>query len=93
MDIIAAMLLISPFVWEHHFVIALPLLIWLFRWRAASSPVLVFLIVVMITWIPVFDLYPFTFQRIAGLLLLVYSLKPGHSFSSLKEKGRWAAPE
>lgn len=69
-DMCALGLLISPLVWEHHYVMALPLILWALsvsgprQWLAVIGT---FLIIA----IPTFDLYPFSYHRILGLGLLL----------------------
>jgi hypothetical protein len=76
-DAIALGLLISPVVWEHHYLLALPVLIWALAnqetvaqlRRVGVSAFLIFVI-------PTFDIFPFSYHRLAGLLLLVATLPP-----------------
>jgi alpha-1,2-mannosyltransferase len=71
-DLFAAMLLVSPVAWEHHYLLSLPLLIygaaaaqrqrrWL-PWLAAAA---------LIAWVPTFNFYPFSYHLLAGLLILL----------------------
>lgn len=77
MDAIALGLLLSPIVWEHHYLLALPLVIWAMAnqrtveqlWRVALSAFLIFVI-------PTFDFFPLSYHRLAGLLLLLGTLPP-----------------
>ncbi len=77
MDAIALALIASPVVWEHHYLLALPLVIWGVAraqnerqlWRVGLSAFLIFVV-------PTFDLYPFSYHRLAGLLLLMTTLSP-----------------
>jgi hypothetical protein len=77
MDAIALGLLISPVVWEHHYVLALPLVIWALAsqtkverlWMVLLSAFLIFVL-------PTFDIFPLSYHRLAGLLLLVSTLPP-----------------
>jgi hypothetical protein len=77
MDAIALSLLVSPSVWEHHYVIAIPIAIWAIGacrrdriWIAATGAFLIFCL-------PTFLVFPFSYNRLAGLLLLVYLTSPG----------------
>lgn len=77
MDALALALIASPVVWEHHYLLAMPIVIWGVAqarterqlWRIALSCVLIFVI-------PTFDVYPFSYHRLAGLLLLLGTLSP-----------------
>jgi hypothetical protein len=77
MDAIALGLLISPVVWEHHYLLALPLVIWGLAgqqtverlWLVALSAFLIFVI-------PTFDIFPLSYHRLAGLLLLISTFPP-----------------
>lgn len=77
MDAIAFGLLISPVVWEHHYLLALPLVIWALAnqrngerlWLVALSAFLIFVL-------PTFDIFPLSYHRLAGLLLLIATLPP-----------------
>lgn len=77
MDAIALGLLISPVVWEHHYLLALPLVIWALAsqtkrerlWLVALSAFLIFVL-------PTFDIFPLSYHRLAGLLLLISTLPP-----------------
>lgn len=77
MDAIALGLLISPVVWEHHYLLVLPLVIWALAsqtkverlWLVALSAFLIFVL-------PTFDIFPLSYHRLAGLLLLVSTLPP-----------------
>lgn len=77
MDAIALGLLIAPVVWEHHYLLALPLVIWALAnqtnverlWLVALSAFLIFVL-------PTFDIFPLSYHRLAGLLLLVSTLPP-----------------
>jgi hypothetical protein len=73
LESIPLILLISPLVWEHHFIMLLPYALWNlsksphpFRNRAFLGALLIFAI-------PTFDLFPFSYHRIAGVLLMLSS--------------------
>ncbi|MCB0124116.1 MAG: DUF2029 domain-containing protein [Caldilineaceae bacterium] len=77
MDALALALIASPVVWEHHYLLAMPIVIWGVAqsrnerqlWRIALSAFLIFVL-------PTFDVYPFSYHRLAGLLLLMATLEP-----------------
>lgn len=69
-------LLIAPSAWEHHYVIAIPLVIWAFATRSKDAPWLVMLGLVSIFLLPVFNIFPFSYLRMAGLILLLILVSP-----------------
>lgn len=75
-DAIALGLLISPSVWEHHYVIAIPIALWAIvtgRWeRRKLTGVGTFLIFCL----PTFDFFPLGHCRMIGLLILIYATSP-----------------
>lgn len=78
MDALAAMLLLSPMVWEHHFVLALPLCIWAIVTQGSRKPVTIGLATALIFLVPAFDLYPFSYSRLLGLCMLLRCTAPRH---------------
>jgi hypothetical protein len=75
-DALGFMILLSPLVWEHHFVLILPLSIWALSvhkrehfWPIVLANVLVYLL-------PTFDLFPLSYHRLVGLCLLLYFTAP-----------------
>ncbi|MEZ4622842.1 MAG: hypothetical protein R2867_46100 [Caldilineaceae bacterium] len=76
-DVIAVALIASPVVWEHHYLLAMPLAICAVAqargerqlWAVGIS---LFLMFVM----PTFDVYPFSYHRLLGLVLLMVTLAP-----------------
>jgi hypothetical protein len=75
-DALAFSLLISPSVWEHHFVFALPLVILAFATRWRERPVAVAVCAFLILGMPTFDLFPLSYHRGAGLLWLLTVTRP-----------------
>jgi hypothetical protein len=66
-------LLISPLVWEHHFVLIIPYTLWLLTRKSIQENGLAFLGAFLVFAIPTFDLFPFSFNRIIGLVLMLRS--------------------
>lgn len=75
-DAVALGLLISPSVWEHHYVIAIPLALWAIVTRRLDQPWLVGIGVFLIFCLPTFDIFPLAHHRMLGLLILVYATSP-----------------
>ncbi|MDZ7695459.1 MAG: glycosyltransferase family 87 protein [Deltaproteobacteria bacterium] len=64
------MLLISPTVWEHHLVLIIPTVIMIFPLEAQPRHWWLILGVILVFAVPVFELFPFCYNRLAGLLLI-----------------------
>jgi hypothetical protein len=75
-DALAFALLASPSVWEHHYVMALPLALLACVARGAERPGLVGLGLFLMLGMPTFDLFPFGYHRFAGMLLLWLATSP-----------------
>ncbi len=76
MDAMALVLIISPIVWEHQYILAIPLVIWTLSlygkgkyWQIGIAAFLMF-------GLPTFDIFPFSYHRIAGLMMLLHYNKP-----------------
>jgi hypothetical protein len=76
MDSIAALMVLSPIVWEHHYVLMIPVAVWAFatvgRNLLPAAAVGAFLMFA----VPVFDVYPLSYHRLAGLVLLLACTHP-----------------
>ena len=76
MDALGFGLLLSPMAWEHHFVLAMPLVIWAVValgapgwWKVGLGAFLIFVL-------PIFDVFPFSYHQLAGLVVLLYYTSP-----------------
>ena len=81
-DVMALMLLISPMAWEHHYILAMPVLVWACVLSGRERLGLIAVAWAMIFLMPTFDLYPLSYHRLAGLLLLVWVTGPRRVFQS-----------
>lgn len=88
LDAIALALLISPLVWEHHYILALPLIIYAALTQERSAWPRVGIAAFLMLAIPIFDVFPFSYHRAAGLLLLLHTTSPRY-YSSLQRNERW----
>ena len=70
-DALAFSLLVSPSVWEHHYVLALPLALVAVSLRGSDRPGLVALGLFLVFGMPTFDLFPLSLHRLAGMLMLL----------------------
>ncbi|MFB2839400.1 glycosyltransferase family 87 protein [Floridanema evergladense] len=75
-DAIALGLLISPSVWEHHYVIAIPISLWAIVTGQWDRRRLVAVGTFLIFCLPTFDVFPLGHCRMLGLLILVYATSP-----------------
>lgn len=90
-DCIALMLLVSPLLWEHHFVHCLPLLLAAFLTSAAKNLRMWVICLVLIGLLPTFDVFLFSYHRMLGLILLlkilpIYSLENGENMAMFVAK-------
>lgn len=80
-DIILLTLLVSPLVWEHHYVLVMPVAVWLFALtRGRLSPIALIAFVLILTP-STFDVGLLSYHRLVGVGLLAWKLTPRHIFS------------
>jgi hypothetical protein len=70
-DALAFALLLSPSVWEHHYVLALPLAIWVVATGWSSRPLAIVFGIFLMLAMPSFEVFPFGYHRLAGMLWLL----------------------
>jgi hypothetical protein len=75
-DALSLGLLISPSVWEHHYVLAIPIAVWAIATRGHEKPWQVGISTFLMFCLPTFDVFPFSYHRILGLLVLLYIASP-----------------
>ena len=68
---LALMLLLSPVAWEHHYVWALPLSVLSLATFGQRRPARVGIAVLLMFGLPTFDVFPLSYHRLVGLLLLL----------------------
>ncbi len=85
-DSVALMLLISPVVWEHHYLMALPLALLAFAAAGRERPWQVGAGWALALVVPTFDVFPLSYHRLAGLLLLLHATDPA------RVRPDWSAP-
>ena len=83
LDFSVLSLLIAPSAWEHHYVIAIPLAIWAFALRGKDAPWQVLLSLALVFVLPVFNVFPFSYLRLAGLIWLFILVSPKQIEKSL----------
>jgi len=77
MDAIALGLLVSPSVWVHHYILALPIVVWLIGTRGSSKPWLVGIAAALMLLLPATGVFPFNYHRVAGLVMALILTPPG----------------
>ncbi len=73
-DALCLGLLLSPTAWEHYFVFVIPAIVWGWRASLTRRPITVGLATVLTSLVPVFDVFPFSYHRLAGLILLIVAI-------------------
>ena len=77
-DMVGLMLLASPVAWEHHYVLAIPVFLWTLalQLKEGQLPIASFLAFLFIFALPTFDVFPFSYLRLTGLLILLVISDP-----------------
>jgi len=78
MDAIALGLLVSPSVWVHHYILALPIAVWLIGTRGHNKPWLVGVAVALMLLLPATGVFPFNYHRAAGIVMALILTAPCH---------------
>ncbi len=76
MDAIALGLLISPSVFEHHYIVAIPVALWAIIARKSDKPIPIAVGIFLVFCVPTFDFFPISFHRLVGLIMIVYFTNP-----------------
>lgn len=78
-DAIALALIVSPVVWEHHYLLIMPVVIWaVARAQSQRQFWLIGISTFLIFAMPTFDLFPFSYHRLLGLLVLMVAVSPAY---------------
>jgi hypothetical protein len=75
-DAIAALVLLSPIVWEHHYTLLIPVAIWAIATAGRAHPWAVGVGTFLMFCVPTIDVYPFGYHRLAGLAILLWCTWP-----------------
>ena len=75
-DFSALLLLVEPSAWEHHYIIAIPLAIWVFATHHKDSSGLAAIGMVLVFLLPVYNVFPFSYLRLLGLVILLVLCSP-----------------
>ena len=76
MDMLPLMLLVSPSIWEHHFLLMLPFALWAVAVRGGRFPIRIAIALFLIFVPPLITIYPFSYHRLLGLFMLVILVPP-----------------
>ncbi len=69
-------LFVAPSAWEHHYVMAIPLAIWLAAIYKKEIPWLGILGMVFVFLLPVFNIFPVSYLRLLGVIILLWLSSP-----------------
>ncbi len=78
MDTLVMSFFLSPQVFEHHYVMAIPIMLWTWLVWGSRAPVQVLVGSLLILLIPIYDVGPLSWNRIAGLLVLTLARPVGY---------------
>ncbi len=76
MDALILALIVSPIVWEHHYVLALPIVLWAVAHYGAHYPWQIGVSAFLMWALPTFDVFPLSYHRVIGLVILLYITAP-----------------
>ncbi len=75
-DALAFGLVAASSVWEHHYVLAIPLALFAVATRGRERPVAVALAILLAIVVPTFDVFPLSYHRMLGLAMLLVLTSP-----------------
>jgi hypothetical protein len=75
-DFSSLALLVTPSAWDHHFVIALPLALWAVALRGKDRAGWLGIAIACIFVLPSFDIFPFNYLRMFGVVALLLLASP-----------------
>lgn len=75
-DFVSLSLLVTPSAWDHHFVLALPLALWAIALRRKDRPGWAGIATACIFVLPPFDVFPFSYLRMFGVIALLILASP-----------------
>lgn len=76
LDFASLALLVTPSAWDHHYVIAVPLALWAIALRGKDQPGWVGIATACIFVLPPFDIFPFSYLRMFGVIALLILTSP-----------------
>lgn len=84
-------LLVAPSAWDHHFVLSIPLALWAIALRGREQPIWVGIGIVSIFVMPAYNIFPFSYLRLFGVLLLLWLTPPKIRFAPIEVARAWRA--
>jgi hypothetical protein len=75
-EVLALNLFVSPLVWPHHFIFALPFAVFATATEGARRPILIGTAVFLTFAVPWSDVFVFGYHRLAGVALALYATTP-----------------
>ncbi|RPI90949.1 MAG: DUF2029 domain-containing protein [Chloroflexi bacterium] len=93
LDFSVLTLLIAPSAWDHHFVIAIPLALWVIALQGRDKPGWVGIGVASIFFLPAFNVFPFSYLRLLGVVLLLWLASPSIRFQVSVSRYHDVAPD
>ncbi|MHC4294076.1 MAG: glycosyltransferase family 87 protein [Planctomycetota bacterium] len=75
-DALCLMLLVSPVVWVHHYVFAIPIAMLLLSVLGKKNPVLVGVLMLLVFVVPMVSVFPLSYHRLVGLIGMIYVTSP-----------------
>jgi len=85
MDALALLLLVSPCVWAHHYVITTPIVLWTIAMRGPTQPWHVGIAAFLTLALLPFPIFLVSYHRVAGLLMMVVLTAPDKVALHLEE--------
>jgi len=76
MDALAFTLIVAPLVWEHQYVLAIPIVLWAVATRGYANLCWIGIAAFLMFSLPTFDVFPFSYHRLVGLVMLLYCTSP-----------------
>jgi hypothetical protein len=73
MDTLSMSFFLSPIVFEHHYTMTIPIMLWTFAVWGNNAPRRVFWGCILILLVPIYDVAILAWNRIAGLILLIFA--------------------
>ncbi len=81
MDLLGASLVMSPLVWEHHYVFAVPIAIWATVCLRRRAPLPLAIGILLMLVVPTNEVFPLSYHRLAGLIVLMIGTRPSRAIT------------
>jgi hypothetical protein len=84
-------LLLAPSAWDHHFVITIPFALWALALQGHEKPVQTGIGIASIFFMPAFNVFPFSYLRLWGVIYLLWLTPPSIIFNPIAVARAWHA--